>query len=285
MIRFALHTYGNFFANYVARNLDNLLVGWCYGSVSLGYYKRAYDLFALPVNQLTSPLTNVALAGLSRLRGDPDKYRKYYLKCILLVAFVGMGLSAMLTLTGKDLVRLVLGPKWEHAGSVFTCFAPGTGILLIYSTIGWLHLSLGRADRWFGWGVFEMVVTGLLFLIGLPFGPRGVAIAWTCSLCILASLGFSYAGRPIRLSFLSISSAVWRYALSAIVAGVVCWSLFHWIEPTVSFLSSVRPYVRVMVLGSLFGILYLSVLLIFPFPTTLGPIIDICKSLRPRSTT
>src|SRR5947207_2396160 len=103
MIRFGLNTYGYWGANYITRNLDNLLVGWCYGSGSLGGYKKAYDLFALPVNQLSMPLTNVALASLSRLRDDPDRYRRNYGKAICFLAFIGMGLSAMLTLAGKDL--------------------------------------------------------------------------------------------------------------------------------------------------------------------------------------
>ncbi len=47
MVRFAIHVYGRFTVNYCARNMDNLLVGWRFNAVSLGFYKKAYDLFAL----------------------------------------------------------------------------------------------------------------------------------------------------------------------------------------------------------------------------------------------
>src|SRR4029453_18466002 len=64
-IRFAMHTYGRFVASYLTWNLDNFLVGWRFGAAPLGYYKKAYDLFILPVNQLSSPLTGVAVSTLS----------------------------------------------------------------------------------------------------------------------------------------------------------------------------------------------------------------------------
>jgi len=53
-LNFALHTYGNFGVNYLSRNTDNLLVGWRFNAQSLGYYKKAYDLFALTANQFVT---------------------------------------------------------------------------------------------------------------------------------------------------------------------------------------------------------------------------------------
>src|SRR5207245_2234195 len=125
MVRFAMNTYGRFVMDYFARNLDNLLVGWRFGPQPLGFYKKAYDLFVLPANQLSAPLTTVAVSTLSRLTGDPIQYRRYYLSALSLLAFVGMGLGADLTLVGKDLVLLLLGPQWEESGRIFTFFGPG----------------------------------------------------------------------------------------------------------------------------------------------------------------
>ena len=52
VVRFALNVYGRFSLNYSTRNMDNLLVGWRFGPTSLGFYKKAYDLFVLAANQL-----------------------------------------------------------------------------------------------------------------------------------------------------------------------------------------------------------------------------------------
>src|SRR5207253_333211 len=79
VVQFALHTYGRFVFDYFARNTDNLLVGWRFGAGSLGFYKKAYDLFALPAGQLVSPLTAVAVCAMSRLHRDKLQYRRYFL--------------------------------------------------------------------------------------------------------------------------------------------------------------------------------------------------------------
>ena len=70
MVRFAGKVYGNFIVAYSGQNIDNLLVGWRFNAVALGFYKKAFDLFALTASQLTAPLNNVALATLSRLNED-----------------------------------------------------------------------------------------------------------------------------------------------------------------------------------------------------------------------
>src|SRR2546427_429803 len=215
MVRFAMNTYGRFTVNYFTRNLDNLLIGWRFGPQPLGLYKKAYDLFVLPANQLSAPLTTVAVSTLSRLTGDSIQYRRYYLSALSLMAFVGMGLGADLTLVGKDLILLLLGPQWEESGRIFTFFGPGIGIMLLNGTHGWIHLSIGRADRWLRWGIVEFTVTGLLFLAGLRWGPAGIAVAWVVSLWALTVPALWYAGRPIRLGIVAIIGAVWKYVLAS----------------------------------------------------------------------
>jgi O-antigen/teichoic acid export membrane protein len=212
-VRFAMNIYGRFTVNYGSRNLDNLLVGWRFAAQAIGFYKKAYDLFALSAGQLVAPLSNVALAALSRVSRDSVQYRKHLLNILGVIAFVGMGLGAELTLVGKDVIRLLLGPGWEASGRIFTCFGPGIGIMFLYYTHGWIHLSIGKADRWFRWGVVEFIVTGLLFILGLRRGPAGVALAWTASFWILTIPAFWYAGRPIQLRVGSIVAAAWKYVL------------------------------------------------------------------------
>jgi len=227
LLKFVMNAYGNFSMNYFSRNLEKVLIGWRYGTQSLGYYGRAYHLFATPANQLSAPLTNVVLAALSRLRSDPERYRRSYLNSISMIAFVGMALSATLTLIGSDLILLLLGSQWNKAGQIFTAFGPCIGLMLIYATHGWLHLSLGRPDRWFRWSIIAFIVTALCFVIGLPFGALGVAIAFTASFYVLIGPGLWYAGRPIHLGLFSIISAIWKYCVSALGAGLLCWFVLY----------------------------------------------------------
>jgi O-antigen/teichoic acid export membrane protein len=258
MVQFALNVYGRFSTNYFARNTDNLLVGWRFDAQSLGFYKKAYDLFAFPASQLVSPLTVVAVSALSRLKRGSLQYQQYLLSALGVVAFVGMGLAGGLTLMGKDVIGLLLGPGWESAGRIFTFFGPGIGIMLLYGTQGWIHLSIGRADRWFRWSIVEFIVTGLLFLLGLRWGPAGIAVAWTASFWILAIPAFWYAGRPIRLGLAPAIAATWKYPLASLLASCVTAVISRSI-PSLAVVSGLAgAAIRIVVISLLFGILYLA---------------------------
>jgi len=221
MIRFAASVFGRFCVRYFSQNIDNLLVGWRFNAMALGFYKKAYDLFALTASQLTAPLDNVALGVLSRLNRDPARFRRYLVNSIEVIALVGMAVGADLTLVGKDVVRLVLGPQWGEAGTIFVFFGPGIGVMLLYSTTGWIHLSIGKPERWLRWTLLEFGVTALLFVLALQFGPRGIAVAWSVSFYILLIPSFWYAGRPIQFGASQLLAAVWKYAMASMVAGWV----------------------------------------------------------------
>jgi PST family polysaccharide transporter len=218
-VRFAMNVYGRFTLNYFARNTDNLLVGWRFGPISLGFYKKAYDLFALSAGQLTAPVTHVAVSALSRFNPRSVQYRQHLLSALSVTAFVGMALSAECALIGKDLIRVLLGPGWEPAGRIFTFFAPGIGAMLLYYVHSWIHLSIGRADRWLRWGIVEVVVTCLLFLIALPWGPVGIAVAWSASFWTLTVPALWYAGRPIHFRIAPVLATTWKYVAASLLAG------------------------------------------------------------------
>jgi len=259
MMRFAMSIYGRFTVSYFSRNTDNLLVGWRFGSISLGFYKKAYDLFALSAGQLTAPLTNVAVAALSRFNPRSTQYKQHLLGSLSVMAFVGMGLSAGFALTGQDMIRLLLGPGWESAGRIFTFFAPGIGIMLIYYMHSWIHLSIGRADRWLVWGFVEVIVTCLLFLLALRWGPAGIAAAWTASFWVLTIPALWYAGRPIDLGIASVLASLWKYVVASLVAGLASAGISREIPSLLATPGSAQvALLRIVEMSVLFGTLYLT---------------------------
>ena len=165
-------------------------------------------------------------------------------------AFVGMGLGAGLTLIGKDLILALMGPKWGPAGQIFTFFGPGVGIMVLYSTHGWIHLSLGRADRWFRWAILEFAVTFLLFIAFLSRGPVGIAAAWSISFWILTVPAIWYAGVPISLKITKVLSVVWRYFVASLVASILTVFLMSQLSHPLAQGGTVGALLRIVVGGS-----------------------------------
>lgn len=278
LVKFAMNVYGRFSVNYFSRNTDNLLVGWRFEAQALGFYKKAYDLFSLSASQLVAPLSNVAVSALSRLSGNSAEYRRYLLNTLAVMAFVGMGLGADLTLVGKDVIRLLLGPGWEESGRIFTFFGPGIGIMLLYGTHGWIHLSIGRADRWFRWGILEFAFTALLFVVALPWGPMGIAVAWTASFWILTIPAFWYAGRPIGLGIKPVVAAVWKHVLSALLAGCTSAVIIGRLSPFSGLSPSYDAFGRILTTSVLFAALYLTAVALLHQGCT--PLYQVARLLR-----
>jgi O-antigen/teichoic acid export membrane protein len=256
-IRFAINVYSHYAFNYVTRNTDNLLVGWRFSAQTLGFYKKAYDLFVLPESQLIAPISSVVVTTLSRLTGDRAQYQRYLLSGISVLAFVGMGIGIDITLVGKDVIRFLLGPGWDESGRIFSLFGPGIGVMLLYGTHGWIHLSTGRPDRWFRWGLIEFLCTVALFVMALPWGPAGIALAWTISYLILLLPAFWYAGNPIELRLASVVGAVWKPFFASAVAGVSAVVVLHILPVVVGFSGALAAFVKLVGDSLLFFALYI----------------------------
>jgi O-antigen/teichoic acid export membrane protein len=220
-VGFAMSVYSHFALNYLTRNTDNLLVGWRFGARSLGFYKKAYDLFVLPETQLFSPLTAVVVSTLSRVRSDEAQFHRFFLRVFTVLALVGMCIGADFALVGRYLIRIILGPGWEEAGRIFAFFGPGIGVMLLYDTHGWIHLSIGKPERWLRWALIEFACTASLFFLTLRWGPSGVAFAWTASYCLLMFPAFWFAGKPIGLGMKAIADAIWRLLVASVGAALL----------------------------------------------------------------
>jgi PST family polysaccharide transporter len=278
MLRFSANVYGRFSANYFARNFDNFLVGRQFNATTLGFYKRAYDLFALTASQVTAPLHSVALGALSRLTKDPVRYRRYLVGALEIIAFFGMAVGADLTLIGKDVVRLVLGPQWSESGRIFELFGPGIGIMLVYSTVGWIHVSIGKPGRWLRWTLVETAATALLFVLALPWGPAGIAAAWSVSYWTLLIPAFWYAGRPIGFGVSALIGAFWRYAVASLVAGLATAAIARGTLARPSPVSAVTALESIIIGSSLFVTLYLGTVILLHWGC--APLYQLARVLR-----
>jgi PST family polysaccharide transporter len=257
-VRFAIHVYSRFAFGYFSGNTDNLLVGWRYGAGALGFYKKAFDLFYTPVCQLLSPMSAVVITTLSRFKGERAHYQRYFLSGMSVLAFLGMAIGADLTLVGRDLVRFVLGPSWAESGRIFAFFGPGIGIMLLYNTHGWIHLSIGRPDRWFRWAAIEFLCTAGFFLLGLPWGPRGIALAWTVSFFVLMLPAFWYAGKPISFGVVSVLAVVWRFFVASVAAGCSTAGLIHFLPVFAAAPGAQGALARLVSVSLLFLTFYLG---------------------------
>ncbi len=213
--------------NYFSRNLDNVLIGRFHGGAELGIYSKAYQLLMLPITNLGEPMMSVALPAMSRLQSDPDAYRRYYLNFVALLSFLSMPTVTFMFVCADILVLLVLGAQWVGAGEIFKLLAIAAFIQPIAGTVGIVMLSYGRSRLYLKIGIFTSFVFSLSFIIGVPFGVKGVAVSYAIANYILffPTIYFTFKGSCINVYI--FFKELYKPFLSSMIMGFFC---FYFID-------------------------------------------------------
>jgi len=199
-VHFGLHLMGAQVIFWAARQLDNLLVGARWGPAELGQYSRAYTLYMLPVKFITGPVTSAVIPALSRLQNRPDAWRRSLLD-VQGALFLGAGsVCAVLIATSDLIIQVLLGPQWQDSVPLFQILSLSIPLMMVSNTNGFIQISLGRSDRMLKWNLVRLPILIAGFLIGLPYGARGVAIAVTAVAFVLWLPGIAYAAHDTPVS-------------------------------------------------------------------------------------
>jgi O-antigen/teichoic acid export membrane protein len=230
MVSYGGNLTGFHFMTYLARNLDNALIGKFWGAYQLGMYSRAYQMLLMPMQQINAPLAAVALPALSRLTDTPDRYRAAYLRVLEKIAMVTMPGVIFMIATSDWLVLFVLGPQWREAGRIFMLLGVAAIIQPVTRSVLWLFATQGRSREIFKWGVLSAVIAVVAIVVGLPWGATGVAASYAVTdLCVATPLLFWYVGRkgPVRTA--DFYRTIAAPAGASIFALVVVFSCRPWL--------------------------------------------------------
>ena len=168
-------------SNYLARNADNVMIGWAHGAAQLGLYDRAYKLLLFPLSQVNAPLSNVMVPILSRLHGEPDRYRSAYIRTLQQMLLVTVPGVAFLIATADRLIPTLMGANWAPAVPIFMWLGLAAVTQTMTHTFGWLFVSQQRTGEFARYGLVATASCLIAFAIGLPWGAEGVAAAYGIS--------------------------------------------------------------------------------------------------------
>lgn len=187
LVRTGLHITGYNLASYATTSCDNILLGATQGSVPLGLYDRGYKLVVQPVAQLTTPIGRIAVPLLTRLRGDPGRYRRTYLdmlRVMLLLVMPGLLFGMVMA---PPLIAFLLGARWAGVAPVFSWLCLGGLASPIYASTFWLFTTQDRTRRQTGYVAATSAISVASFVVGLPWGPAGVAAGAGLSMLLLST--------------------------------------------------------------------------------------------------
>jgi PST family polysaccharide transporter len=275
LLRFGTHIAAGQFIYAVARGTDSLLIGRFFGADAIGLYSRASVLLTRPLEQAFNTLNTVFVPALSRLQAQPERYRRAFLQVYEAIALTTFPVTGLFLALAHPVTLVVLGPKWEKAAVIFAGFTMVALYFPLFNLSSWLFATQGRGkDSLVGFAIGSVIMV-FSFVAGLPFGPAGVAIAYSAS-CLLIQLPVRYyiAGRSGPVSTTDLWLGFLRYLpLWLVVWGTTCLARV--------FVVNSAPLVQVVICAPV-GLLAGAALIwiITPFRQTALSLIDALRTLR-----
>jgi O-antigen/teichoic acid export membrane protein len=215
---------GKVAASYVLlsllRGADLVLLGRYWGAGPVGLYSRAYNLLMLPARQLHAPVSAVAVPAFSRIRGDPERFARYYLRTINLMVWITAPIFGFLFVAAEPVIVMVLGSRWQEAAPVFKVLVISALGQVVHGSSIWLFVSRGESGRLLKLTSFISPILIGSYLIGLPFGIKGVALSGSVVMITILPWVLKYTFRGTELTLARLGRAILCPTVSSL-AGVM----------------------------------------------------------------
>jgi polysaccharide transporter, PST family len=147
------------------------------------------------------------------------------LEALLLLLYPGL---IFMLLNSHTLVNVALGRRWMGVAPIFQWLGLDAFIAPLLCSMGWLFISQGRTTELRDWSVPTPILFVCAFVIGLRWGPEGIAAGYAA-----ASLGeMSYLWRiatrtgPLRGRDFWASLMPFLFCIAttcAVLLGVAAW--------------------------------------------------------------
>lgn len=232
-IRFGAYTFFVQVVNYGTSNVDSVVVGSNSGPATLGIYNRAYQLVSLPIQQLVSPLTRVALPYLSRFAALENGSHALQLaanRVQSILAFLLIGALSLLAATAAPLIAVFLGSDWAPAAPLLQILAVGAVFQCLGYVYYWLFLAKAATNLLFLSELPGRLIMVVGIVIAGPYGPAWVAVAASIGQIVIWLTGTIFFVRRLDVSAVSLIRASWGQAGIYMVAFVVAASVQVWVR-------------------------------------------------------
>lgn len=210
----------------IARNLDQVLIGWLWGPAALGLYERASKLLAVPLNNICIPFYSVGMPMLSRLTHDETRYRRAYGELLEKLVMVTMPTAAIVAVTADWITAVLFGPRWAAAAPVVAWFGLAVAYYPAILAVTLLYLSQNRPGEVLRATTVDVSLALAAILAGLPFGTTTVAAVLAVTgvfVRLPVSFWLSTRRGPVRLVDLYatvLPSAIASLAVAGAIGGL-----------------------------------------------------------------
>ncbi|WP_293874748.1 MULTISPECIES: lipopolysaccharide biosynthesis protein [unclassified Sphingomonas] len=168
---------GQFFW-FLQSQADIFIGGRWFDPHQLGIYTTALFLAQIFVSKFVPPLNEVAFSAYARIQHDEGAVARAFVRSVRVIMLIALPFYLGLAATAEPLVLTALDSKWAEVAPVVRLIAlamPFMTVQVLYSPACDARGQPGIGARN---GAFGALVLAAAFLVGVRWGPVGLAWSW-----------------------------------------------------------------------------------------------------------
>ncbi|MDT7571916.1 MAG: polysaccharide transporter, family [Actinomycetota bacterium] len=201
--------------NFWSRNADNLVLGRFVSQVALGNYSRSYQLMRLPIFQMSAMMNRVLFPALSRLRDDPKRLGRAWLRALAVAGSITTPISLGIAVIAPSMVHVLFGQRWMGMVPILEILSVAALPQIYTTTVGGVLRATDATHLLFRLSLISAAMTFVAIGVGLPWGTLGVAIALTVKFFLELPLGMVPCLRRTGVTL----SELWDSTRGTLIAG------------------------------------------------------------------
>ena len=207
--------------SFIARNIDNVLIGAFMGTETLGYYALAFQIVALPASVMGGSVYYTVFSGTSEAQRRGVSSAEHFLKALRGVVLLSVPAMIGLAVTAPLSIPLILGDKWLPAVPLLICLAPYGLTQTIWAPVSGALVGLGRSDLIFKLGLIGSTATIAAIVFGVFFGSTTLALAVSVASIFSLARAFHAALEQCKGSLKDVFRAMCAPTVAALLMGCV----------------------------------------------------------------
>lgn len=215
--------------DYLASQLDILLIGKIMGPTDLGVYNLVKQLVLRPYSFFTPILYNVAIPLLVKFNDQVSRLKENYLRVLSITAFANFLTFALIALFASEILITLYGRSYLDSVFILQMFCIWGSLATFSGAASIIVIIKGRTELGFKWTLIRLLTNPAFIIFGGIWGIEGIVIGQvTCYLLYMFLYWTVLINKVLRISFVEYTNTYVLDLLKSLAAFVVSWT-FKWI--------------------------------------------------------
>lgn len=192
---------GSQILDYIARELDILIISSFLGKEILGLYSLCKKIVLLIFNVVNPIITKVLTPLLAEIQGDKERIKRIYYDIVESLALLNFPIYMLIAIFSYGILNFLYGFQYVDGAIPLTFLAITYGLNTTGNSVGCLQVATGRTDSGFYWTIARIVLNIIAVLLGVKLGLEGLSLS-------------------LLLMTICVNSIFWRITIYPIIGGI-----------------------------------------------------------------